>query len=160
MGTILFLIGFPIIIAVILLVSKEDKVRDVVVKFAALVIAAAAIFVAVQYFKSGGDTFELHYEAINYVMMAIEALLALYIIIIGIKHKKYLASLFAVIQTPLIMWFELTKGHSIEVQNNMYVDRLSMIMILIIGIIGSLITVYALGYMKDFQHHHADEKDR
>ena len=58
------------------------------------------------------------------------------------------------------MWFELTKGHSIEVQNNMYVDRLSMIMILIIGIIGSLITVYALGYMKDFQHHHADEKDR
>ena len=160
MGTILFLIFFPMIVALILLVSKEDKVRDVVVKFAALVIAAAAIFVAVQYFKSGGDTFELHYEAINYVMMAIEALLALYIIIIGIKHKKYLASLFAVIQTPLIMWFELTKGHSIEVQNNMYVDRLSMIMILIIGIIGSLITVYALGYMKDFQHHHADEKDR
>ena len=31
---------------------------------------------------------------------------------------------------------------------------------MIIGIIGSLITVYALGYMKDFQHHHADEKDR
>ena len=160
MGTILFLIGFPIVIAVILLVSKEDKVRDVVVKFAALVIAAAAIFVAVQYFRSGGDTFELHYEAINYVMMAIEALLALYIIIIGIKHKKYLASLFAVIQTPLIMWFELTKGHSIEVQNKIYVYRLSMIMILIIVIIGSLITVYALGYMKDFQHHHADEKDR
>ena len=160
MGTILFLIGFPIIIAVILLVSKEDKVRDVVVKFAALVIAAAAIFVAVQYLRSGGDTFKLHYEAINYVMMAIEALLALYIIIMGIKHKKYLASLFAVIQTPLIMWFELTKGHGIEVQYNMYVDRLSVIMILIIGIIGSLITVYALGYMKDFQHHHADEKDR
>ena len=36
----------------------------------------------------------------------------------------------------------------------------SIIMILIIGIIGSLITVYALGYMKDFQHHHADQKDR
>ena len=35
MGTILFLIGFPIIIALILLVSKEDKVRDIVVKIAA-----------------------------------------------------------------------------------------------------------------------------
>ena len=34
-------------------------------------------------------------------------------------------------------------------------------MILIIGIIGSLITVYALGYMKDFQHHEPkDAKDR
>ena len=51
MGTILFLIGFPIIIALILLVSKEDKVRDIVVKIAAFVIAATAIVVAVQYFK-------------------------------------------------------------------------------------------------------------
>ena len=44
---------------------------------------------------------------------------------------------------------------------SLYVDRLSIIMILIIGIIGSLITVYALGYMKDFQHHEPkDAKDR
>ena len=160
MGTILFLIFFPRIVAVILLVSKEDKVRDVVVKVAAAAIAAVAIVTAVLYFKNGGATFEVHYEAVNYIMMIIEALLALYIIITGIKHKKYLASLFAIIQTPLLIWFELTKGHGIEVQHNMYVDRLSVIMILIIGIIGSLITVYALGYMKDFQHHHADEKDR
>ena len=53
-----------------------------------------------------------------------------------------------------------TKAHGIEVRSNMYVDRLSIIMILIIGIIGSLITVYALGYMKDFQHHHSDQPDR
>ena len=43
MGTILFLIFFPIIIALILLVSKEDKVRDVVVKIAALAIAEICI---------------------------------------------------------------------------------------------------------------------
>ena len=93
-------------------------------------------------------------------MMVIEALLAIYIIITGIRHKKYLASVFAIIQTPLLIWFELTKGHHIEVVSNMYIDRLSVIMVLIIGIIGTLICVYALGYMKDFQHHHAGEKDR
>ncbi|MCI5535608.1 MAG: proton-conducting transporter membrane subunit [Lentihominibacter sp.] len=160
MGTILFLIFFPMIIALILLVAKADKLRDVIVKIAALAMAAVSIVVAVQYFKSGGDTFAVHVEAINYIMMVIEALLALYIIIVGIKHKKYLASLFAVIQTPLLMWFELSHGHHIEVGYNMYVDRLSVIMILIIGIVGGLITVYALGYMKDFQHHHAGESDR
>lgn len=160
MGTILFLIFFPIIIALILLVSKADKVRDVIVKIAALAIAAVSIVVAVQYFKSGGENFGVHIEAVNYVMMVIEALLAFYIICTGIKHRKYLASLFALIQTPLLIWFELTEGHHITVQNNMYVDRLSVIMILIIGIIGSLITVYALGYMKDFQHHHDDQPDR
>lgn len=160
MGTLLFLIFFPIIIALILLVSKADMVRDVIVKIAALAIAAGSIVLAVQYFKSGGEIFAVHIEAVNYVMMVIEALLAIYIICTGIKHKKYLASLFALIQTPLLIWFELTEGHHITVQNNMYVDRLSVIMILIIGIIGSLITVYALGYMKDFQHHHDDQPDR
>ena len=59
-----------------------------------------------------------------------------------------------------MIWFELKHGHGIEVQYNMYIDKLSVIMILIIGIIGSLICVYATGYMKDFQHHHAGEKDR
>lgn len=160
MGTILFLILFPIIIALILLVSKADKVRDVIVKIAALAIAAVSIVVAVQYFKSGGENFAVNIEAVNYVMMVIEALLAIYIICTGIKHRKYLASIFALIQTPLLIWFELTNGHHIAVQHNMYVDRLSVIMILIIGIIGSLITVYALGYMKDFQHHHDDQPDR
>lgn len=160
MGTILFLIFFPIIIALILLVSKADKVRDVIVKIAALAIAAVSIVVAVQYFKSGGENFAVNIEAVNYVMMVIEALLAIYIICTGIKHRKYLASIFALIQTPLLIWFELTNGHHIAVQHNMYVDRLSVIMILIIGIIGSLITVYALGYMKDFQHHHDDQPDR
>ena len=160
MGTILFLIFFPMLIALILLVSKEDKARDVIVKIAAFVIAAVSIATAVIFFKNGGQNFPAHAEIVNYVMMAIEAALALYIIYIGIKHKKYLASLFAIIQTPLLIWFELTEGHHIAVQNNMYVDRLSIIMILIIGIVGSLITVYALGYMKDFQHHHHDEPDR
>ena len=87
MGTILFLIFFPMIIALILLVSKADKVRDIVVKLAALVIAAASIVVAVQYFKNGGATFGAHAEIVNYIMMAIEALLAIYIIIIGIKSN-------------------------------------------------------------------------
>ena len=160
MGTILFLIFFPMIIALILLVAKSDAARGAIVKIAALLIAACSIVVAVQYFKSGGEYFAVHYEAINYIMMGIEVLLALYIVIVGIKHKKYLASLFAILQTPLMIVFEFTKGHGVEVEYNMYVDRLSIIMILIIGIIGSLITVYALGYMKDFQHHHADQKDR
>ena len=160
MGTIFFLILFPLVVAFVLLVVKADAARGAIVKFAAIVIAAASIYLAVQYFRTGDQYFDFHNEAVNYIMMVIEALLAIYIIITGIRHKKYLASVFAIIQTPLLIWFELTKGHHIEVVSNMYIDRLSVIMVLIIGIIGTLICVYALGYMKDFQHHHAGEKDR
>ena len=160
MGTITFLIIFPMIIAFILLAAKSDKARDMIVYVATAVIAAGSIVVAFQFLRSSGEFFTFDGEIVGYIMMAIEAGLAIYIIYTGIKHKKYLASLLAIVQTPLMIWFELAHGHGIEVQYNMYVDKLSVIMILIIGIIGSLICVYALGYMKDFQHHHAGEKDR
>ena len=160
MGTITFLIIFPMIIAFILLAAKSDKARDMIVYVATAVIAAGSIVTAFQFFRSSGEFFSFDGEIVGYAMMVIEAGLAVYIICTGIKHKKYLASLLAIVQTPLMIWFELKHGHGIEVQYNMYIDKLSVIMILIIGIIGSLICVYATGYMKDFQHHHAGEKDR
>jgi ech hydrogenase subunit A len=59
-----------------------------------------------------------------------------------------------------MVWFEFSTGEHIEVVNALYIDRLSIIMALIIGIIGTLICVYALGYMKDYWHHAHGEADR
>jgi len=154
MSTIIFLIGFPLVVALALLVLKADSARDILVKVASIVIIAASIVLVVQNYKSGGEYFSVkHAETIGNVMMVIEVCLALMVIILGFKYKRYGAPLFAAIQTPLMIWFELKKGHHINVTSQMYIDRLSMIMVLIIGIVGSLIAVYAIGYMKDFQHH-------
>ncbi len=161
MSTIFFLIGFPLIVAIVLLLLKADVARDIIVKISAAVIAAASIYLVVQHFNSGGQYFDVPKAAtIGYVMMAIEVVLAIIIIVVGVMKKQYLAPIFALIQTPLLIWFEMGTGHSIEVGYNVYVDRLSMIMVLIIGIIGSLICVYAIGYMKDFQKHHKSAPDR
>lgn len=142
------------------MVLKTDAARDIIVKVAAIVIAAASVYLAVKYFGSGGEYFDYENETINYLMMGIEVCLAILIFCLGIKYKKYLASVLVAIQAPIMVWFELSIGHEIHVANNLYVDRLSIVMVLIIGIIGTLITWYALGYMKDFQHHHHGEKDR
>ncbi len=160
MSTIFFLIVFPLVIALALLVLKTDAVRDIIVKLAAVIIAAGSIFLTVQFYTSGGKFFDFQSALIGNLMMGIEVVLAVVIIVLGIKYKKYLASVLAIIQTPLMIWFELGTGHSLDVMFNIYIDRLSMIMVLIVGIIGSLITVYATGYMKDFQHHHEGEPDR
>lgn len=160
MSTIFFLILFPFVVALALLVLKTDAARDIIVKIAAIVIAAASVYLTVKYFSSGGEYFDFENETINYLMMGIEICLAVLIFCLGIKYKKYLASVLVAIQAPIMVWFELSIGHGIHVANNLYVDRLSLIMSLIIGIIGTLITWYALGYMKDFQHHHHGEKDR
>ena len=153
MGTIVFLILFPMVVAFALLLIKNDKGRDVIVIGASIIIAAMSIVVAIQFASGGGDFFSFNGEVVGYIMLVVEAGLCVYICITSAMHRKWLAFIFAIVQTPLIMWFEFSKGHGIEVESNLYVDRLSIIMILIIGIIGTLIAVYALGYMKDFQHH-------
>jgi len=160
MGTIIFLIVFPLIAAVALLILKNDGPRDIVVMVSAALIAAASIILVVQNFGDGDRYFDVDGEVIGYLMMAIEIALAIVIIWLGIKYKKILAVVLAAIQTPLMVWFELSTGHGIAVVNNLYVDRLSMIMVLIIGIIGTLICVYGIGYMKDFQKHHQEAGDR
>ena len=160
MSTIFFLILFPLVVALALLVLKTDAARDIIVKVASIVIAAASIYLAVQYFGSGGEYFDFESETINYLMLGIEVCLAIVLFYLGIKYKKYLASVLVAIQAPIMVWFELSVGHGIHVANNLYVDRLSIVMVLIIGIIGTLICWYSIGYMKDFQHHHHGEADR
>ncbi len=160
MSTLFFLILFPLVIAFALLVLKADSARGLVVKAAAAVTAAGSIYLAWQYFGTNGDFFEFESEAVTYGIFAIEVGLAIFIFALGVKYKKYLVSVLVAIQAPIMVWFEFRVGHHIEVQNDLFVDQFSIIMALIIGIIGSLICVYALGYMKDFQHHHHEQPDR
>lgn len=160
MSTLFFLILFPIVIALALLVFKNDAARGFIVRISALAIGVGAIYLVSQYFTSDAQYFEYENEMINTAMMVIEIALAIFIFVLGIKYKKYLASILVAIQAPLMVWFETQYGHAIHVSSNLFVDKLSLIMALIIGIIGSLITVYAIGYMKDFHHHHHEMKDR
>jgi ech hydrogenase subunit A len=49
---------------------------------------------------------------------------------------------------------------NLHIGNNIFVDQFSIIMALIVGIIGSLICVYAVGYMETYHHHHKEIRDR
>jgi len=160
MGTIFFLILFPLAVAIALLILKTDGPRDIIVKAASIIIAVASIVLVAQNFGSGGRYFDVDGEVIGYLMMAIEIALAVFIIYLGFRYRQPLVVILVLVQTPVMIWFETSIGHNITVVNNLYIDRLSMIMVLIIGIIGTLICVYAIGYMKDFQKHHSEDKDR
>lgn len=160
MVTQIFLILFPIAVAVALLLTKSDERRSLIVKVSAVVIAVGAVILACQYLGSSGTYFAINGEFVGKIMMVIEVVLAVIIFELGMKHKKYLACILAAAQTILMIWFELKIGEEIHVQYNLYIDKLNILMALIVGIIGSVITVYALGYMKDFHHHDKEIEDR
>lgn len=160
MNAISVLILFPLLAALLIFVTRNDAVRNMIVRISAVITAALTLTVVCLYFKDG---LSLAFEAektIDYIIAAIEVLVALFIITVGIKNKKYLVSLFSIIQTPLILWFEFTQKEGIEIHNAIILDKLSAIMVLVIGIVGSLICIYAVGYMKWYHIHHKDYKER
>jgi ech hydrogenase subunit A len=59
-----------------------------------------------------------------------------------------------------MLWMEKTTGSTLQVTNDILIDHLGVIMMVIVGIIGSLITIYALGYMEDFQRLEPKIEDR
>ena len=63
-------------------------------------------------------------------------------------------------QTGLMAWLELS-GYTEEFElDHIFCDRLTIVMVLMIGIVGSFICIYAAGYMHDYHKHHTEFKDR
>ena len=159
MNDILFMMVVPFIAACLLLVVRNDRARAAIAEVAAAIIILSSVWVAYSHLGEP-QTFGFHSETIGTLMFVVEVILGLIIIYLGIKHKKYAASALGLVQLCMSLYFEFALKEGIEVENSLYIDDLSIIMVLIIGIIGSLICVYAVGYMRDFQEHHKDEKDR
>ena len=159
------LIAVPAVVAALLLAVRADKPRTFITVIGALVIACLSILAAAVFLpqSSQGTLYfavpEGVAHAVTYVTLAIDLVLAVYVIGKGLANKKYLAPVLALVQAVLITWFELGIAHQVEVAQALYVDNLSVIMILVIGIIGSGICVYALGYMRDHEAHNSG-KDR
>lgn len=153
MQLIAFLIIFPLIVAGLLLVARGDGPRNVIVSISAVAIAAGSVALAVMYLGPGWTGIEFSSHVVDYLGCAISVAFALVIIGFGVKYKNPLVVVLAAIQIVGDLIFEFGFAHQAHVRVGLYVDALSIIMALIIGVIGSGICVYALGYMVDFQKH-------
>ena len=147
------LIAVPVVVALILLAVRNDAARAGITIVGALTIGIGSIVLAVQYLGQGSVQFDFESNAVDIACFVIDLALSVVVIGYGIRYKRALAIVLVCVQIALTLWFELGAAHGVTVAHGLYVDGLSILMALIIGIIGSGICVYALGYMTDFQKH-------
>lgn len=159
---IFILVGVPFISAFFLSLVKNNIVRQIITYVSSVgIIGVAATFAAI-YFASGQKQVYLfpEAEAVDIAMMAIEAFLMVLVTVLSFKYKKYYAAVLSIAQTAFMFWYELSGAKPEIAARKMYIDQLTVIMVLIIAVVGTLITVYACGYMKDYHNHHTEFKDR
>lgn len=161
MGVAIFLVCFPLMVAPVMYLIPNDKVRGRVTYICGALIAAAALCLTARWAAGGMQVIEAYDPAawIDHLILAGEIALAVIVTILCFKYHRGIISLLAVVPTAMIAFLEL-KGPKLAKVNAIYVDHLSILMCLIIGIIGVLIVVYAVGYMEGYHEHHTEFANR
>ncbi|AEV67654.1 NADH-quinone oxidoreductase subunit L [Acetivibrio clariflavus] len=160
MAVLFFLVLFPIGVALLTALAPNHQVRNWIVKVSAGIISAATCILTFLFLKFDLNYYEINFEAINKVMLCLELLIGAYVVYLGIKDKKYLISLLMAAQAIVLCWIEFKLIGSVEIEYNMFIDKFSLIMAILVGIIGSFICLYSVGYMHDYHKNHKEIKDQ
>jgi len=160
-NALIFLIVFPLCIAVLAVVLPPViTLRRIIAVIANIVLCVVPIYLLVTYLDKGPAYFQLESHVINLFMLAIEVFIAGFIVYISIRAKRYLPVLLVAVQSVIMLAFEFTSGSTMQIEHSLFVDKFSIIMALIVGIIGSAICLYAIGYIPEYHEHHKEVKAR
>ncbi len=158
---ILALILVPLAAGLVLLCLRPDLPRKILVSGVTLAVCCGTVYLATLPTPVNLSGVLLNPHWINLVMQFVEIGMSIYIIYVGVRAKRPMIVALALAQVCLMVWFEITQGEHLEVAQQLFVDKLSVIMALINGLVGGGICLYALGYMREYhQVAHRDVADR
>ena len=160
MTMIPFLIGIPVLFALIFPFMRESRSRGIMVYTGAGIVMLTTVIFIVQWLAGGAETLMLYpsTELVDHLMAAGDIILMCLIVYLSIKYRRILPILLSVGQTVLMLYTEF----STEVAEgpHMSVDWLTILMCIVIAFIGGFICIYTVGYMKGYHAHHTDVQDR
>ena len=149
---IAFLIGFPILVGAVLLLVTRASLRNPIVLVSSVAVAAASVATVVTFGNGDGVFFGLPGGIVpGQALIAVEIAMTAFIVVIGLMNRRVAAPIMAVAQLAIALFLEVTgRMPDADPQRLFWFDRLSMVMVLVIGLIGTLICVNAIGYMHDY----------
>ncbi len=156
---LLSLILLPVVAAAICYFVRSSAVRTLTVVATGVILTLASLGLL------GQGTFEpimvgsfLGISS-DFLITVLDFALLGVIFFYGLKHKNLLIQGFTLAQAALLVWFEMVMIDHTAVPA-LVGDQLSLIMVLVISIIGSLICIFAIPYMKEHEEHLHLKKSR
>jgi ech hydrogenase subunit A len=146
----------PALFGIVCYLVPGFELKKYVVILCALVLTVASLLVltggsqnlAVESIDLGGLSIP-----ISPIILVLDFLLLLTFMYFGIKDKEYKAVLLAILQLIPLAYLEFFMPKAAHAGASTFVlDQLAIVMCLIVSIIGSLILIYSIGYMKGDKH--------
>ncbi len=152
----------PFLAGLILFCLRSDRLRSILVSITVAAICCGTLLLAFNPPSAGalsGAPLNQHWFSL--FMLAVEIAAAVFVIWIGIRHRRPLIVALMIVQAAVILWFEWKNGARLETTANLLFDKFTLIMALINGLVGGGICLYALGYMREYHgESHREIKDR
>jgi ech hydrogenase subunit A len=160
MNALIFLIVFPLVISLLARVVPHGLViKNIIGVCANIALCIVPIYLLVTYLNRGPAYFNLESKALDIGMFLVELFVAFYIVYVSVRSKRYLPIFLAAAQLLVMVTLEFN-SHGMHVEHSLFVDKFSIIMALIVGIIGSAICLYVIGYIPEYYAHHKKLQDR
>lgn len=150
MAYIFLLITVPFVFSMLYLINTNKKYYRVLSGLLCIISTALSIIVLLK----GEQRIIIPkqiYEAAEGIIFLTEAAIIIYLYSVSIKHRKWTTLVLVLIMTFLSMYTSLWMEKSQEAV--LYMDKLSMAMVLIVNIIGPLIVMFSLEYLLHYEEH-------
>jgi ech hydrogenase subunit A len=156
------LLALPILFALLVYISKSRKSTAVITRVGAgAIIAAAVAFCAFSFYFPKAEAVNLgELPFLKYNIFVIEIGIALYLLYKAYTEKSFVLGALSVGQMGFAVYTEFFAHTEVESETTLYVDSLTLMFVLIVGVIGGLICIYSVEYMKDFHRHEPHVKNR
>jgi ech hydrogenase subunit A len=154
-----FLVATPFFFGLVVLLIRPDRLRRYFVMAGSASQAALAIALAASAWPSLPMRYEAVLPGLDYWVLGGELAMAAFVAVISAVKRRPLTLLLGIVQAVLALVGEKWTG-GIEAGTHFYVDQASLLLVLIVGIVGGLVIVYAGGYMWTYHEEHPAIKDR
>ncbi len=139
----------PILFGLLMFTGVKGSARSALVVLGSLVTIGAGV--ALPFFNDG-VTVALP-PVVTSLANVLEPVMVLTVLAIGFFIKSWPVRLMALVQLGLCIAGFMAPHQESTPDTLLVVDKLAMVMVLIVSVIGSLIALYAVGYMKNHEHH-------
>ncbi len=153
-----FLMIFPLVPTVLVWVIRNRSFRSFITYVSSGFLIVATIAFAIVYLGAQSVYIPFDSETLSWVLFVVDIAMCLVVAVHSIWRRRWLTLVLAMIQGAISVAIEFYVTHLAQVEFGFYIDTLSVILALMIGVVGSLICIYAVGYMKDFGKHNPNDR--
>jgi ech hydrogenase subunit A len=148
------LLGLPLICGTLAWLVKSSLLRNALIVFSALAVAVCGVALVVLSAQAPDGVWSFAVAPkFEWIGSVLEAVMVAVILIVAIKIRNTWIILMGIAQLLMVIGCYFIKPAEHHELLLFQIDNLSRILLLVTCIVGSTILVFAIGYMKQHQHH-------